>query len=183
MRASGGGTHISGAERIVSSAAIDRAVKELIDRAMSKHRAPDQIAVQIEDLKGLSPRLLKALDVVTINAADPETGRSDASRLLHWAGVSNNAVASALSLILGGAASSGGNMRGAMIMDSETGERLEPDQERGVRASRFDWTDDALVAADRLLSGSGLTHFRIREALALATKVVHAPGVISELGW
>ena len=183
MRASGGGKHISGAERIVSSAAIDRAVKELIDRAMNKDRAPDQIAVQIEDLKGLSPRLLKALDVVTINAADPETGRADASQVLHMAGVSSKAVDTAVDQILGSAAPSGGNMRGAMIMDSETGERLEPDQERGVRASRLDWTDEARIAADRLLSGSGLTHFRIREALALATKVVHAPGVIAELCW
>ncbi len=183
MRASGGGKHISGAERIVSSAAIDRAVNELIARAMSKHRAPDQIAVHVEHLGNTSPRLLTALDVVTIKAPDPETGRSDASRLLHWAGVSSNAIAGVIGLILGGAAPSGGNMRGAMIIDSETGERLEPDQERGVRASRLDWTDEARVVADRLLSGSGLTHFRIQEALALATKVIHAPGVIAELCW
>ena len=183
MRASAGGQHISGAERIVFSDAIDITANELIARATSKHRAPDRIALQIENLGNISPRLLTALDVVTINAADPETGRSDASRVLHMAGVSNRAVDSATDHILGSAAPSGGNMRGAMIMDAETGERLEPDQERGVRASRFDWTDDARVAADRLLSGLGLTHFRIREALALATKVVHAPGVIAELCW
>ena len=183
MRASAAGQHISGAERVVSSDAIEVTVNELIARATSKHRAPDRIALQIENLGNISPRLLTALDVVTINAANPETGRSDASRVLHMAGVSNKAVDSATDHILGSAAPSGGNMRGAMIMDAETGERLEPDQERGVRASRFDWTVDARVAADRLLSGLGLTHFRIREALALATKVVHAPGVIAELCW
>ncbi len=183
MRASAGEKHISGAERIVSSDAINVTVNGLIARAMSKHRAPDQIALQIENLGNISPRSLTALDVVTINTADPETGRSDASRVLHRAGVSNKAVGSAIARILGNAAPSGGNMRGSMIVDAETGERLEPDQERGVRASRFDWTDDARVAADRLFSGSGLTHFRIREALALATKVVHAPGVIGELCW
>ncbi|HSQ78644.1 MAG TPA: 6-carboxyhexanoate--CoA ligase, partial [Nitrospirota bacterium] len=156
---------------------------ELIARAMSKYHAPDQISVQIENLGNISPRLLTALDVVTIHAADPETGRSHAARVLHMAGVSSKAVESATDRILGCAAPSGGNMRGAMILDAETGERLEPDQERGVRASRFDWTDDARVAADRLLSGSGLIHFRIREALALATKVVHAPCVIAELCW
>jgi 6-carboxyhexanoate--CoA ligase len=183
MRASAGGKHISGAERIVSSYAIDATVNELIARAMSKHRAPDQIAVQIEDLGNIPPQSLTALDVVTINTADPETGKSDASRVLHMAGVSNKAAGSAIAQIIGNAAPSGGNMRGAMIMDAETGERLEPDQKRGVRASRFDWTDDARIAAERLLSGSGLTHFRIREALALATKVVHAPGVSAELCW
>jgi 6-carboxyhexanoate--CoA ligase len=182
MRASAGGKHISGAERIVSSDTIDVTVNELIARAMSKHRAPDQIAVQIENLEEIS-RLLTALDVVTIKAADPETGRSDASRVLHMAGVSNKAIDAATDHILGNAAPSGGNMRGAMIMDAKTGERLEPDQERGVRASKFDWTDNARVAVDQLLSGLGLTHFRIREALALATKVVHAPCVIAELCW
>ncbi len=183
MRASSGGRHISGAERIVSSDAINVTANELIARAMSKHRAPDRIALQIEGLGNISLRLLRALDVVTIHAADPETGRFAASRVLHTAGVSNKAVDAAIDQVLGSAAPSGGNMRGAMIMDAETGERLEPDQERGVRASRFDWTDDARVAADRLLSGSGLTHFRVREALALATKVAHAPGVIAELCW
>lgn len=183
MRASGGGRHISGAERIVSSSEIDCVVRELIARAMGKRHAPEQITVQVEGLGNTPPRLLTALDVVTINARDPETGRSAASRLLHEAGVSDEAVAGAISLISAGAASSGGNMRGAMIIDAETGMRLEPDQERGVRASRFDWTDEARVEADRLFSASGLTHIRIREALALATKVIHAPEVIAELCW
>jgi len=74
-------------------------------------------------------------------------------------------------------------MRGAMIIDARTGDRMEPDQERGVRASRFDWTDDALEAINRKLAVIGLTHFRTREALALATKVAHAPGMVAELCW
>jgi len=183
MRASTGGKHISGAERIVSSDAIDVTISELVARARSKYKAPDQITVQIENLGTISPRLLTALDVVTIHAECPETGRSNAARVLHLAGVSNKAVETAIDHVLQNAAPSGGNMRGAMIMDAETGERLEPDQERGVRASRFDWTDEARVEADRLLFASELTHFRIREALALATKVVHAPGVVAELCW
>jgi 6-carboxyhexanoate--CoA ligase len=183
MRASTGGKHISGAERLVSSEAINVTVSDLVARAMGKQRAPDQIAVQIENLGIISPRLLTALDVVTIRTKDPETGRANAARVLHLAGVSNKAVRSASDHILACAAPSGGNMRGAMIIDAETGERVEPDQERGVRASRFDWTDDARISADLLLSAAGLTHFRIREALALATKVVHAPAVIAELCW
>jgi 6-carboxyhexanoate--CoA ligase len=74
-------------------------------------------------------------------------------------------------------------MRGAIIMDLQTGERLESDQDRGVRASRFDWTEEASIAIDKKLSALGLTHFRTREALALATKVAYAPGVIAELCW
>jgi 6-carboxyhexanoate--CoA ligase len=74
-------------------------------------------------------------------------------------------------------------MRGAVIMDARSGERLEPDQERGVRASRFDWSEEALKDIERDLKAVDLTHFRTREALALATKVAYAPGVVAELCW
>ena len=74
-------------------------------------------------------------------------------------------------------------MRGSIIMDARSGERLEPDQERGVRASRFDYADHASTLVDERLTALGLTHYRTREALALATKVVHAPGVVAELCW
>jgi 6-carboxyhexanoate--CoA ligase len=70
-----------------------------------------------------------------------------------------------------------------MIMDAQTGERLEPDPERGVRASRFDWSDETKEKIRELLAGIGLTHFRTIEALALATKVAHAPGMVAELCW
>ncbi len=68
-------------------------------------------------------------------------------------------------------------------MDARSGERLEPDQERGVRVSHFDWSDGALAQIKRALASAGLTHHRTHEALALATKVAHAPGMIAELCW
>jgi 6-carboxyhexanoate--CoA ligase len=74
-------------------------------------------------------------------------------------------------------------MRGAIIMDAQSGERLEPDQERGIRASRFDWSEDASERIKRNLETAGLAHHRTREALALATKVAHAPGMVAELCW
>ena len=74
-------------------------------------------------------------------------------------------------------------MRGAMLIDASTGERLEPDPSRGVRVSRFDWSDEASIMIERELASLGLTHFRTKEALALATKVAHAPGMIAELCW
>ncbi len=74
-------------------------------------------------------------------------------------------------------------MRGAMIMDARTGERLEPDRSRGIRVSRFDWSDEALRSITEELARLGLTHFRTREALSLATKVAHSPGIVAELCW
>jgi 6-carboxyhexanoate--CoA ligase len=183
MRASGRDRHISGAEKIVSPDKIETTVHELIARAMNRGSAPDQIIINIENLGVKPPRALTALDVITLNAPDTGTGRSAASQVLRMAGVSDQAIEAAINYLNHGAAPSGNNMRGAMIMDAGTGERLEPDPERGIRASRFDWSDEAGKSIDQLLANAGLTHFRTREALALATKVAHAPGVMAELCW
>jgi 6-carboxyhexanoate--CoA ligase len=183
MRASIEGKHASGAERIVSSDAIDTTVNELVARARNKGNLLDEVTVHIERLGNITPQLLTALDVITLDVADPYASKSAAERLLRSIGVSNRAIDDAMKSISGGAAPSGANMRGAMIIDAATGARLEPDQERGVRASRFDWTDEAHVSVGLMLTEKGLTHFRTREALALATKVVHAPGAMAELCW
>jgi len=182
MRASDNGRHVSGAERITSGDKIDIISQELITRARRKTPAPDKIIVQVERL-GDIPRPLVALDVVTINASDMTIGRSVASRVLQSVGVSARAATKALEYLSQGASSQGGNMQGAMIMDAQSGERLEQDQEGGVRASRFDWSEGAARMVQSKLAEIGLTHYRTREALALATKVAYAPGVIAELCW
>lgn len=183
MHASADGRHISGAERIVNPEHVDSAAGELISRAFAKGLQPNQIVVTIDDLSGLAHRSLAALDVTTISSPDPPSARADAARILHAAGVTREAVEMALSLLSAGAAASGGNMRGAMIVDSRTGERLEPDQERGIRASRFDWTYEAGDRMRSLLAAHGLVHKRTYEALALASKIAAAPGYVAELCW
>lgn len=183
MRASKGERHISGAERLVVRDRIDATVGELIARALGRGCDPESITVNIESLGTEKPVKIKALDLVTVNVPDWRTGRAAAQRVLVMTGVSEQAVESAMLDLDRGAAPSGGNMRGAMIMDARTGKRLEPDQWRGVRASRFDWSDESGVSIDKALKQAGLTHFRTREALALATKVAHGAGVVAELCW
>lgn len=183
MRATSNGRHISGAERIVPFDAVERTVQELITRAYAKTEKPATIVIHIDDLGNANLHRLQALDLVTVNTSDASAGRAAASRVLQATGVSEQAAKTAICLLSQGPAKSGGNMRGAILMDSQTGDRLEPDQERGVRASRFDWSEETLVALEKRLGEMGLTHFRTREALALATKVAHAPGVIAELCW
>jgi 6-carboxyhexanoate--CoA ligase len=183
MRASAGNRHISGAERIISTIKLEATVQAFIARAREKKTLPEQIVITIEHLGNTPVSKLTALDVVTVNAPDMSAGRSAASRILQSLGISEKSVRKALNLISNGAAPFGLNMRGAMIIDAVSGERLEPDHERGIRASRFDWTDEALDAITRKLAAIGLTHFRTHEALALATKVAHAPGIIAELCW
>jgi len=183
MRATAGNQHVSGAERIVSPDKIDDTVQSLVARARKKKFTPEQIVIKIESLGTVPLRSLTALDVVTVNTPDITTGRSVALRILHSLHISERASMTAINLLYNGAAPSGRNMRGAMIIDAQSGERLEPDQERGVRVSRFDWTDEALDAITRKLAAIGLTHFRTHEALALATKVAYAPGMVAELCW
>jgi len=183
MRASDGSRHISGAERLVPASMIESVVREVVGRAMAKGRPFDRISVTVDSLGDLAPRELPCLKLITLKVPDPNAGREAASRLLQKAGVSEQAASSAISLISRGAAPSGGNMRGAMVMDAATGERLEQDRERGVRASRFDWTNDVAGKITSRLAELGLFHARTREALALATKVAHAPAIVAELCW
>lgn len=74
-------------------------------------------------------------------------------------------------------------MRGAVVMHARTGERLEPDAGRGVRVSRMDLAASARPAIEATLAGAGLGHHRVSEALALAGKVMGAPGMVAELCW
>lgn len=183
MHASRINMHVSGAERIVCAQKIESTVSELIGRAMRKDCTPDRVTVTIDDLGNGPLRTLKALDIITVNAPDSSEARTMASDILQNAGVAENAALQALNFLSKGASPSGENMRGAMIIDCRTGERLETDRARGVRASRFDWSDEARERIKKELADNGLSHFRTCEALALATKIAHGPGVIAEICW
>ncbi|MDH4164681.1 MAG: 6-carboxyhexanoate--CoA ligase, partial [Nitrospirota bacterium] len=175
MRASVTAQHLSGAERIVSKPELDQTISELRSRAMSKAQEPDRIIITIESLHNMSISRLQALPITTVPSKNVDESRDLAVRKLELAGVSANVAESALALLDNGAAASGMNMRGALIMTAGEGKRLEPDRERGVRVSRFDWSTEAQPVIEQQLATAGLGHFRTREALALATKVANAP--------
>lgn len=183
MRASASRSHLSGAERLVPGDRIDLTVSELVRRARSKQVAPDQIVVTIDALGAIPVHAIPSLDLFSLTERDAAACRHAAVRALAASGVSLTAVETAFRILDQGAAPGGGSMRGAMIMDAASGERLEPDRSRGLRVTRFDWNDEASAQIDRELSRLGLTHFRTKEALALASKVCGAPGVVAELCW
>ncbi len=183
MRASASARHLSGAERLVRRERVESIVQELVSRALSRGVEPDQVVVTVESVKDAHVQELRSLDLTATAEPGVTDCRLAAAALLRSAGIPFPAIEAAYRHLDAGASSSGRNMRGAMIMDAATGERLEPDHERGVRVSRFDWSDTASADIDRELACIGLTHFRTKEALALATKVAHAPGIIAELCW
>jgi 6-carboxyhexanoate--CoA ligase len=183
MRASAESRHVSGAERLATVERINVIVQELVSRALSRGAAPDQVVITVESLKDKPLRELRSLDLTASAASGVADCRQAARTVLLQLGISPAAIEAAFRLLDTGPSSSGGNMRGAMIMDATSGARLEPDHERGIRVSRFDWSEAASGEIDRSLARIGLTHFRTKEALALATKVAHAPGIIAELCW
>jgi len=183
MHATREGKHASGAERIVQSGNIDVVVHELNDRALGRGCTQDQISITIEPIEKPISYCLTALDVTTLAVYDHASARFQAGLVLQREGVSRLAIQAAIDHISRGASQTNENMRGAMIMDARTGVRLEYNPDRGVRTSKFDWLDSAREAVDRMLNQFGLTHFRTREALALATKVAHGPGIVAELCW
>jgi 6-carboxyhexanoate--CoA ligase len=165
MRASLDGSHISGAERIVARRDVPKTVASLVSRALSHEKgAPDFINVKVEP--GGEPLLLRALPVSTDVVSTPEEGWRRVDELLRDAGFSRTAEIRDLFRETY-------SMRGAMLLDADTLERLEPDRERGVRATYMD-------AADSLASAAGVKdHYA--EAVVLATKVQNAPGIVGEI--
>ena len=72
-------------------------------------------------------------------------------------------------------------MRGATIITSQKGIRLEPDNKRGVRASRLGITKTAARSLSLKLSRHGINTDVVKEALILASKVMAHRNIIAEL--
>ncbi len=182
MHASVGKKHLCGAERIVSKDGIPETVAEMAKRALSHPGGePTSIVIGTDRLVTDRIRAIPLLPLRTIETKSPEESAAKAAGLLMECGVSQKAVDEALSVLASGAASSGGNMRGAMIIHAQSGRRLEPDRERGVRVTRMDLTDPAREALERRLHDLQIYHPRVVEASVLASKVALVPGIIAEV--
>jgi len=178
MRAELEGKHVSGAERIINSEEIEKTIKELLKRP----KLYDKMVITIENIKDVE-YIPKALPIYSYDFKSVKDAHNFALSMLMKEGVKEEVALKGLELLKKGPNPKGGNMRGAVLMDMESGERLELDQERGIRTVRFDWKDRRLIK--RLLKERGIKRFyleRLLDALALATKNIHC-GVVAELCW
>lgn len=167
MRAARGGAHISGAEKIVPASAVPKVASMLVERALTHAKGvPDFINVKVESQTENLLRLT-SLAVTTHVTRTAAEGRSVAAELLAGAG-----IARAREILARFAESH--SMRGAMLLDADTLERLEPDPERGVRVTYMD--DETSLEKG---TAGGKNHYA--EAIVLATKVQHAPGIVGEI--
>ncbi len=167
--------HISGAEGIYGRSDIQKVVRKYIERALKHPRGKaDKVVITIENVKE-KPKIIFALPVATIENTIPREGKKFARQLLELTGVSKLAVDSALELI------KKDGMRGASIITSEKGKRLEPDRKRGIRVSRLGITKSALKELSSKLSRHGINTETVKEALILASKVLSCKHVVAEL--
>ncbi|MHA6527687.1 6-carboxyhexanoate--CoA ligase [Corynebacterium pyruviciproducens] len=151
MRASRGGTHVSGAERITKQVYIPTITSALTSRALNhSFGVPDEVHITVDQIR-TTPLIVDQLPVKNMSEMGdlldglPEIGYHIAASEIR--------------------------MRGATLIDVHTGARLEPDPERGVRVSMMDWEFTPITEEE--------DHFR--ESVALATKVHHCPGMVAEL--
>lgn len=173
-----GGKHISGAERLLEEQAVDEAVRQMIRRARMHTRGKaDFISIKIERIDRNKVEEIPALAFLDLQAGDLADGRRFAKQQLLTCGISKQAVDKAFSLLL----DLKDNMRGAALLEAETGERLDAFHMRGVRVSRMDVKDEAGFAC--WIKKQGFEGLHVREAAVLAAKVAAAPGVIAELCW
>ncbi|MCA1596769.1 MAG: hypothetical protein LC772_10160, partial [Chloroflexi bacterium] len=179
MRASRQGKHLGGAERLVPPGQWLSAITGLQDRALDYGQA-DQVHIGSDLLPTATVARVSALPVQTSACADVESARQDALWTLEEAGVTGSVARSALGAIDSGPGPGNTVMRGAMLIDAATGQRLEPDSERGIRVSRVDYTPRCLDLIRAALESAGLSSPRTVEALAVATKVIWS-GVACEL--
>ncbi len=168
MRASQAGRHISGAEKLLPETSLSAFSGALLERAL--HHAngkPDFINLKIESVAPENLLELDALPMREIRCGSPEEALSELGKLLAGLGIGH---APEIVDMLSGCS----GMRGAILLDAKTRERLEPDQVRGVRATYMDSADSPLCGPD-----SAKNHFA--EAIVLATKVANTPGIAAEL--
>ena len=184
MRAAQSSQHISGAERIAPAGDLAAIATAMIARALGHSRGnPESIRLAIDALPAAALRTASLPDITTVLVPDVPAGRDAARVELRRAGVRGVAAETAINALASGAAPGGRVMRGAMLIDAESGERLESDPGRGLRVSRMDLDPAANAALTSALQGSGRDTAHLREALALAGKVLLSPGIVAELCW
>lgn len=173
-----GGRHISGAERILDENDVEKAVVAMLRRARNHERGKaDFISIKVEEIKAEQVIFQPLIPVRSCLVENLTQGHALAKEKLRSMGVSSLAVEKGFATLLGIQDS----IRGAMLIDALTGERLDTFGNRGVRVTKMDCA--CSFEYEEKLAQRGLTGEHIREALVLASKVASAPGMVAELCW
>lgn len=164
-----GGHHISGAERIVKLEEVGTIAQSLADRALNHSKGTaDFINITVDLIPPEKITYIDCLKVEEHKTSSISESHQLATELLQGPHISETVVLKAISLLK----SLDKSMRGAMLVDAITGERLDTG-DRGVRVSHMDSFDSHALGDNE----------HMREALVLASKVQSADGIVGELCW
>ena len=164
-----GGHHISGAERIVKLEEVGTIAQSLADRALHHSKGTaDFINITVDLIPPEKIIYIDCLKVEEHKTGSISESHQLATELLDGSVISKTAVHKAISMLK----SLDRSMRGAMLVDAITGERLDTGN-RGVRVSHMDSFDSYALGDNE----------HMREALVLASKVQSADGIVGELCW
>ena len=143
--------------------------QSLADRALHHSKGTaDFINITVDLIPPEKIRYIDCLKVEEHKTSSISESHQLATELLQGPNISETAVLKAISLLK----SLDKSMRGAMLVDTITGDRLDIG-DRGVRVSHMDSFDSESLGDNE----------HMREALVLASKVQSAEGIVGELCW
>lgn len=171
-----GGKHISGGELLCTYTELQSAVHTLLEKGINHSRGnPDFMQIQFELIREPIAQI-EPLPIKTHVVDSVEHGRQLARELLEKSGLKPSIIEKAWAEM-----STSTGIRGAILIDTSTGKRLDTRQDKGVRVSRMDWLSPNF---EQWAEACNMPkHPRIKEALVLATKVSKHPATIAELCW
>lgn len=168
--------HISGAEGIYEESDILRIVKRYTKRALNHPRGkPDNIVITIEKIKQ-RPKRLQLLPINTINCKSPDEAKKIIFQKLSDIGIPLKTISKSFKIV-----NSQKTMRGAAIISEESALRMEPDKERGVRASRLGIEKGVEKALTKKILKMKADTTTVKEALIIASKVASNPDIRAEI--
>ncbi len=168
--------HISGAEGIYEDNEVSEIVGDYTVRALNHPRGrPDKIIITVEEVTQ-RPKMIDALPVCTLKCSSPSDAKEFIERLLSVSGISGVAIKTAFKVL-----SLKQAMRGASLVCAGSGRRVEPDRERGIRASRFGISGEADKSLSLRLSRNGINNITVKEAVILASKVASCKQILAEV--
>lgn len=168
--------HISGAETLCSKSRIRCMAQAFVDRAITHPRGmPDRIVLTIEEIT-TPVKKAPILPLTQTHCTDPSSTRKLAHDRLQSIGISAKAIGAAFRIL-----TARQQMRGAALLDAVSGVRIEPDRNRGVRASRLGMGPADCRKFTHRLESANLNTGTVREAMMLASKIAAHPAILAEL--
>lgn len=170
-----GGKHISGGELLSSYSDLTISVNTLLEKALNHSRGkPDFLQIQCETVN--QPiKIVNPLTVHTNEVTTVEEGHELVRYLLEKTGVPKAIIEKAYQQI------PKYSVRGAILIDIHTGERVDQRLDKGVRVSKMDWQTRNF---NKWATSKAVPYNpRLKEALILATKVCNHKTTIAELCW